>query len=122
MALLENFAQRRGDCCIVLLAGNLFFSRAIQTDQMIRRNPAFIGIKFRQFNRVGDSFVVNDDCRVGEWLLRGPPVEQEQEKKKEKRPATVHLKLSRRPSYAIRTPFGSRDSADCGRSWQMCVK
>jgi hypothetical protein len=77
MALAKNIAQWAGNCRVVLLARDFLFGRAIQTDQMVRRNPAFLRIKFCKLDGFRNRFVVNDDGRIGERLLGARYASQE---------------------------------------------
>jgi hypothetical protein len=62
-------AQRLGDRRVVLFAPDLLLRRAIQTDQMIWRDPAFFRVKFAKLDGFENRFVVNDDGRISERLL-----------------------------------------------------
>jgi len=41
LSLVENFPQRVGNSCIVLLARDFFLGRAIELDEVIVGDPAF---------------------------------------------------------------------------------
>ena len=68
---LEGFPERIGDVRVVLLATDFLAVRTAQTDNVVRRNAALLGVKARELGRIVGELVVNDDRRCGERLL-GP--------------------------------------------------
>ena len=66
LPLLENFPQRLSNGGIVFFPRNFFLKGAIDSDQMIISDPAFLGIKFRE--RFG---VVRGDDSVFECKIVG---------------------------------------------------
>src|SRR4029077_20869995 len=61
LPLLENFPQRLSNGGVVFFARNFLLRRAVESEQMIISDPAFLGIKFRERFRVGNSGVKNND-------------------------------------------------------------
>jgi hypothetical protein len=58
----ENFPQRVGNGCIILLARDFFLGRGIELDKMGVGGPALFLVKFRERFCIGAGGIENDDC------------------------------------------------------------
>ena len=70
MPLFEDRPQRFRNSGVVFFAADFFFFRAGERNKMITRDTAFLGLKFRECDRLGKVAVIDHDCHLRERLFR----------------------------------------------------
>src|SRR5712691_8193064 len=82
VALFENFTKRISDGSIVLFAADFFLGRTVEPNEMIGCDTALLSVKFRELDRIGDGFIVNNNCRCSQRDF-GASVDCEQKDERE---------------------------------------
>src|SRR3984893_3345066 len=97
MSGLEDFTKRLGNSCVVIFTANLLLGGTSETHQMVAGDAALPRIKPRELDRFRNGFVVNDNCRRGEWFLGPARINYECHQEREKKTPMFHLQAELEP-------------------------